>query len=645
MKLRPTTTKKGIVTSSPDNRDYLYTPTGNPLPAVDMRPWAREIEQQGGLGACTANAAVSALELSYSRAGIEKNFSRLYVYYYIRKYQDREKYPDGGIPRNIGKALKEHGVCLAKTWPYYEDKQNVEPDYDARKNGEKYKIKEYSKIPLDDDTVKNIKLSLSNGIPVLMTFFTCTDFYVQLFTQWAKMNNTPWRTHDWDSVITKSNPRSTPHESVIIGYDDSEGRFLVENSWGTWYCGDEGFFGMPYEKVSKECAFEFWVLNDVGVDNYSFWPNSRPSNEQNLEIETEVKEVPKEVKEEELPLLRNAPVIQMVCAINIKDSGETLVDINSKFKDVPDIEVPSLKLEMSLSRIVEEQGTFIYKDGVQFFVYRGNDETGACISFSEISGQRYMLHIEFTRGVKESEGNLKLDEPKLSEVIYLKQEITIAESGRTYGDLIDLVIDNERNKDALGDKEINLDTIDYKYSISVGTFSEFIGQPSNPMFSYQGRAATSIVICFEDNSKQKYEMKVDFILSPLDKDIEIDYTKRPKIPDPIHFVAERVLTKKGKKKTNILNMFNRQPPKGMGVLPYLECIKESIEILEHPTQGTGWLDINNIKGPSYSYTGNAPDSALLTFKSTTKAEYLLRLDFVSPGMIQSAVRFFKRLIT
>ena len=53
------------------------------------------------------------------------------------------------------------------------------------------------------------------------------------------------------------------HAVLAIGYDDSQGRFIVRNSWGQKW-GDKGYFTMPYDYLTTpDLSDDFWVIKIV----------------------------------------------------------------------------------------------------------------------------------------------------------------------------------------------------------------------------------------------------------------------------------------------------------------------------------------------------------------------------------------------
>jgi len=48
---------------------------------------------------------------------------------------------------------------------------------------------------------------------------------------------------------------------LMVGYDDSQIRFIVRNSWGTQW-GLQGYFLMPYAYLTNwHLASDFWSAN------------------------------------------------------------------------------------------------------------------------------------------------------------------------------------------------------------------------------------------------------------------------------------------------------------------------------------------------------------------------------------------------
>lgn len=235
--------------SIPDSRDKLAKISiPEILPkSVDLKPYVFEVEDQGLLGTCTANAGCSALELLYKKNNTPVDLSRLFVYWYSRKIGNLTG-DHGAYPRDLCKALQQYGTCYEKNWLYNVINLEVEPESKLVSEAEQFKIVSYEQIV--DDKLSQIKAALANGIPILLT--------MQVHAGFEKLSNN-WREHTWNWTTSEDNPVKGYHEVLIIGYDDDAKRLLVENSWGPRWA-DGGFFGIPYEMIDTPAFGELWVL-------------------------------------------------------------------------------------------------------------------------------------------------------------------------------------------------------------------------------------------------------------------------------------------------------------------------------------------------------------------------------------------------
>ena len=53
------------------------------------------------------------------------------------------------------------------------------------------------------------------------------------------------------------------HAVMAVGYDDSQQRFIVRNSWGDGW-GMKGYFTMPYAYLTeRNLSSDFWTIRLV----------------------------------------------------------------------------------------------------------------------------------------------------------------------------------------------------------------------------------------------------------------------------------------------------------------------------------------------------------------------------------------------
>lgn len=121
----------GWVPDKPDQRDYRYSairPVVRLPEKTDLRDFCSEVENQGRLGSCTANALAGNLEFLDHRIDNEStDVSRLFIYYNERALEGTIDYDLGASLRDGIKTLKKTGACWEKTWPYLIEKFTMKP--------------------------------------------------------------------------------------------------------------------------------------------------------------------------------------------------------------------------------------------------------------------------------------------------------------------------------------------------------------------------------------------------------------------------------------------------------------------------------------------------------------------------------------
>ena len=248
--------KFDIKPSLPDVRDYIYRSNSTEIlrESVDLREWDTNIESQGSLGSCSANALTNAYELCVKKL-YPKYFtqlSRLFIYYNTRaEYGDIQK-DEGMFLRDGLKSLKKFGVCTEKLWPYDEDKFDDKPTEDCYKDAKKRKVLKYQKLI----SIYYITEVLNNNKPVV--------FGMEIYDSFMDLNE---RTSTV-SFPGRKEKSMGGHAMCMVGYDLNKRQFLVKNSFGPDW-GDNGYCWIPFDYIRQE-GYDIWtfeITNQTGESN------------------------------------------------------------------------------------------------------------------------------------------------------------------------------------------------------------------------------------------------------------------------------------------------------------------------------------------------------------------------------------------
>src|SRR5512137_857458 len=235
----------------PDHRDFLYAAV-RPIPAklpssVDLRSGCPPVEDQGALGSCTGNAIVGALEYLELKDKLPLvDLSRLFVYYNERVMEHTVQSDAGAQIRDGIKSVSKQGVCSEAKWPYVISKFAAKPPAACYTEALKHRIVEYRRLNVLDD----MRACLAEGYPFVFGFTVYESFESE---QVAKTGIVP---------MPQTSERVLGGHAVVgVGYDDTQSRFIVRNSWGTGW-GMQGYFTMPYEYLANpHLASDFWVVH------------------------------------------------------------------------------------------------------------------------------------------------------------------------------------------------------------------------------------------------------------------------------------------------------------------------------------------------------------------------------------------------
>ncbi|UJR22213.1 hypothetical protein I4U23_025277 [Adineta vaga] len=231
-------------------------------PSVNLRPFMTEIEDQGDMGSCVANAIAGSLEYLYKRyASLKLDVSRLFIDFNARlanlDWRRRQQFvinindpgDNFGTQREAGiRALQQYGFCKESLWPYDRNLYLRPPPRTVYKEAARRSIIPL-KIPINVDSVRTC---LAHEIPVLVGILLSSD--------------DAYHNQGWIEVPKKPPAKEGYHACLVVGYDDNTQHFIIRNSWGTSW-GDKGYCYVPYEYlidkrlVAPESTF--WAIVQI----------------------------------------------------------------------------------------------------------------------------------------------------------------------------------------------------------------------------------------------------------------------------------------------------------------------------------------------------------------------------------------------
>ena len=254
----------------------LKTPAPTLKAAIDLRKLCSPIEDQRGLGSCTANAGVGIVEYFERRAfGTHIDASRLFLYKVTRELLGLTG-DTGAYLRTTMGALALFGTPPERYWPY----TDVHPDFDKEPSAfcyafaQNYQAIHYYRLDPPGTSpaalLNVIKTWLAAGLPSMFGFTVYSSY-----TQAGSTGKIPFPVSGEQIV--------GGHAVAAVGYDDAMpienakpgapgtvGALLIRNSWGTGW-GEAGYGWLPYEYVLHGLAVDWWsLLKSEWIDTGNF---------------------------------------------------------------------------------------------------------------------------------------------------------------------------------------------------------------------------------------------------------------------------------------------------------------------------------------------------------------------------------------
>lgn len=221
--------------------------------SVDLRKDFSSIRNQKHQGACSSFSLVSVIEFFLRRAFKEQSdLSEAFVYYNARDLNNKTEEDSGSTFQDIIQSMRDKGVCLESLCPYDPDVYDEQPSEKAYSDAESRKITEAKNVKLQ---VEDIKSALAKGYPVVIS--------IRVFDRFVK------NVSGFVDIPSESELKEDEnHAMVVCGYSDSEGYFIVRNSWGTDF-GDRGYCYLPYDYIrTPKLVNAAYVVTGLNVEGY-----------------------------------------------------------------------------------------------------------------------------------------------------------------------------------------------------------------------------------------------------------------------------------------------------------------------------------------------------------------------------------------
>jgi len=217
------------------------------LPAkVDLRPECPAVYDQGQLGSCTGNGWAGAVEFLLKKQGLpDFTPSRLFIYYNERVIENDVSEDAGASISDGAHVVNTQGCPHENLWPYNIAVFAEKPPQAVYQDGVKHLALQVQQVAQNLTSMKEV---LATGLPIVIGFTVYQSFESDHVTQTGIV---PMPGHH-EQVLGG-------HCVVLVGYDDSQSRFIVRNSWGTAW-GLQGYCLMPYAYLTNHrLASDFWM--------------------------------------------------------------------------------------------------------------------------------------------------------------------------------------------------------------------------------------------------------------------------------------------------------------------------------------------------------------------------------------------------
>jgi len=248
------TKKFGWIPDIPDQRDFKYSAPKKSakkrLYRVDLRPYMPPIYEQGYLGSCVSQAVgacLQFLQMKQKRSWFVP--SRLFLYYNARLIDGTTNYDAGSYIRSGIKAANRYGGPEETLWKYNINNFKIKPPINVYTEGLTHQALKYERVA---QNAIQIETRISQGYPIILGIAVYESF---LSNKVAKSG--------YVKLPGKREVMVGGHAIVLVGYNQTQRRFICRNSWGGgWGLG--GNFTIPYEYIlNNNLTEDLWTIQLV----------------------------------------------------------------------------------------------------------------------------------------------------------------------------------------------------------------------------------------------------------------------------------------------------------------------------------------------------------------------------------------------
>jgi C1A family cysteine protease len=221
--------------------------------AISVTLYSPDVRDQGQIGSCTGFAGTEAYEITYNytHGAPPPIMSPAFLYYEERVNIERYKITQdpGADMVNIGQALEKYGITTEALMPYPNPAAptttafKTAPTAAAISTALGYEVSNATLLKQGDTAT--VKKLLRSNTAVYFGFNVYDN--TKTYQYFENLNTTSYTYNPLTSTgaFAKGVSLLGGHANVIIGFNDAQQAFWVENSWSTTW-GDKGYYWLPY---------------------------------------------------------------------------------------------------------------------------------------------------------------------------------------------------------------------------------------------------------------------------------------------------------------------------------------------------------------------------------------------------------------